>query len=74
MPKVKNVAIALINYKKNYDMFFQMWIIGCHKMFITADDVINFMNAMENWMVELTARRHTLKEVRIQRGIFQGDS
>ena len=39
------------------------------------DKVINFRtNVIENWKVELAAGRSTIKEVKIQRGIFQVDS
>ena len=39
------------------------------------DKVINFIKkTMETWRVELTAGRRSLIEVKIQKGIFQGDA
>ena len=36
---------------------------------------MNFItNAMENWRMELTAKKQTLTEVQIQKGIFPGTS
>ena len=44
-------------------------------MYKISGKVMKFINnTMENWKVELTARRKTLAVVKIQRGIFQGDT
>ena len=44
------------------------------KMYKISGKVTKFItDAMENWKVELTAKRKTLAEVKIQRAIFQGD-
>ena len=43
-------------------------------MYKIYDKVIKFITeAMKNWKVELTAERKIETEVKIQRGIFQGD-
>ena len=71
----KNPAMARIDYKKAYDMVLQSWIINCLKMYKISNEVINFIEkTMKTWKVELTARRKRLAEVKIQRGIFQGDA
>ena len=71
----KNLAIALINYKKAYDMVPQSWIINCHKMYEISHEVINLIeNTMKTWRVELTAGGRSLPEIKIQRGIFEGDA
>ena len=56
-------------------MFPQTWLIECLKMYKISDKIINFLaKAMKNWKVELSAGKQTLTNVKIQRGIFQGDS
>ena len=51
------------------------WIQKCAKVFGVAVNVISFVNAsMKQWNVELTASNQRLGNVRIRRGIFQGDS
>ena len=43
-------------------------------MYKISDKGIKFIReATKNWIVELKAGRKTLVEVKIQRGIFQGD-
>ena len=39
----KNLTMALIDYKKAYDMIPQSWIINCLKMYQISDEVINFI-------------------------------
>ena len=52
----------------------QTWIIECLKMYeIFAKDTDFITKAIENWKVELAAGSQTLKEMKIQRDIFQGD-
>ena len=71
----KNLAMIWIDYKKAYDMIPQTLIIEFLKMYNISDLVINFLaKVMKNWKVDLTARGQTLEEVKIQRGVFQGDS
>ena len=73
--KRKNLAMALINYKKAYNMVSQSWIINCLKMYKISHETINFIEKnMKNWRVELTAGGKSLAETKIQRGIFQGDA
>ena len=44
-------------------------------MYKIPDQVVQFIeNTMETWRVELTAGGKSLAEVKIQRGIFQGDA
>ena len=73
--KMENPAMVWIDYKKAYDMVPQSWIIDCLKMYKTSGKVIKFVeNTMENWIVKLTAGGKSLAEVKIQRGIFQGEA
>ena len=44
-------------------------------MYKISDEVINFIEkTMKTWKVELTTGRRNLAEVKVQRGIFQGDA
>ena len=71
----ENLAIALIEYKKAYDMVPHSWIINSLKMYKISDEVINFIDkTMKIWRVELTAGGRRLAEAKIQRGIFQEDA
>ena len=71
----KNLAMALIDYKKAYDMIPQSWIINCLKMYIISEEVINlFEKTIKTWRVELTAGGQSFVETKIQRGIFHGNA
>ena len=71
----KNVAMTWIDYKKAYDMTSQSWVIDCLKMYKISDEVIKFIKkTVKNWRMELITGRKSLAEVKIQRGIFQGDA
>ena len=71
----KNLAMALIDFKKAYDMVPRSWIINSLKMHKISDEVINFIDkTMKTWRVKLTAGGRRLAEAKIQRGIFQVDT
>ena len=71
----KNLAMAWIDYKKAYDMVPQSWILHFLKMYKISHEVINFSEkTMQTWTVEMTAGGRSLAEIKIQRGIFQGDA
>ena len=72
-----NLAIAWIDYRKAFDFDFvpHSWICECLEMFGIAENVRQFLaNNMNNWKLTLTANRTNLGEVKVTRGIFQGDS
>ena len=70
----KNVATASIDFKKAYDLWLQLWIRVCLKMYMISNRVVNFiMKAKEIWKVELTTGGKTLAEMKIQGGIFHRD-
>ena len=70
----KNLAVAWIDYKKAYDMVPHNWIVNILKMYKILNEVINFIDkTMKTWRVKFTAGGR-LAEVKIQRGIFQGDA
>ena len=67
--------MACIDYKKAYDMVPQSLIMKCLKIFKISHEVINIIEkTMKTWRVELTAGEKSLAEIKIQRGIFQGDA
>ena len=75
LPINKNLPMAWIDYKKDYDMVPHSWIIECLDLFRVAKNIKNFLvNSMENWNVMLCSGNSELGEVEIKRGIFQGHS
>ena len=71
----KNLSMAWIDYKKAYDMVPHSWILECLEA-LGIDETIRKLleNSMKKWSVELTCGSESLGDVRIKRGIFQGDS
>ena len=64
--------MAWIDYKKVYDMVPHSWIIECLDLFGVAENIKSLLvNSMEKWKVTLCSE---LGEVKLKRGIFQGDS
>ena len=73
--RCKNLAMARIDFRNAYNMALQSWIINCLKIYKISDEVINFIEkTMTTWRVELTLGGKSLAEVKIHRGIFQGDA
>ena len=69
------LGMAWIDYKKAYDMIPHSWIKKCMDMFGVADNIQKVIGkSMETWRTNLTANGEDLGEVKIRRGIFQGDS
>ena len=70
-----NLAMAWIDYRKAFDFVPHSWICECLEMFGIAENVRQFLaNSMKNWKLTLTANGTNLGEVKVTRGIFQGDS
>ena len=70
----KNLAMVWIDFKKAYYIDPQSRIKNCLKMYKISDEVIKFIEkTMKTWSVELTAKRKSMTEAKIQKGIFQGD-
>ena len=69
------LAMGWIDYKKAFDMVPHTWIKKCLEIFKIADNIKNTLkNSMKNWQTELTSGGVSLGEVKVKRGIFQGDS
>ena len=63
-----------VDYKKAYDMIPHSWILKCLRMFGIASNITALMEkAMEKWNLDLVVGNENLENVRIGRGIFQGD-
>ena len=56
-------------------MIHHSWIIESLKLTNAADNVIKFIErSMKSWNVNLSSNGEVLENVKIKRGIFQGDS
>ena len=73
--RLTSLAVAWIDYRKTYDMVPHSWKQKCIEMFGVAVNVRSFVNtSMKQWNTELTASNQRLGNVKIRRGIFQGDT
>ena len=53
----------------------QSWLIECLNLFKVAKNAVKFLQTtMVNWRTQLVSGSSVLGQVRIKRGIFQGDS
>ena len=75
--KKRQVGLAMgwIDYKKAYDMVPHSWIRKCTEMFGVAGNMQRFLSkSMDSWQTDLRSGGVKLGNVKIKRGIFQGDS
>ena len=71
----KNLAMAWIDYRKAYDLVPHSWILECLENLGVNEEIRRIVKeSMKSWKVELTCGNDVLGEVKIERGIFQGDS
>ena len=62
-------------FKKAYDMVPHSWIIETLQLFGIVTNVIELIkSSMSNWSTNLFCNNTLLGNVKIERGIFQGDS
>ena len=68
------------DYKKAYDMVPHSWITECLDLFGVEENNSLLVNSnsllvkgMEKWKVMLCSGNSDLREIEIERGIFQGD-
>lgn len=76
---VRNIYTAYIDYRKAFDSVPHDWLIEILKIYKISRPLINFLShCMENWQTTLIINRNEEKirtgEVKIKRGIYQGDS
>lgn len=73
--KKKDLSMAWIDYKKAFDMVPHSWLKECMKIYGISPNIRRLIeNSMETWTVILTSANKTLGEVKVRRGILQGDS
>ena len=69
------MCVAWIDYKKAYDMVPHCWILARLRMFKLAENIFKLIEKlMSSWNTDLTSGEEMLGQVKIKRGIFQGDS
>ena len=67
--------MAWIDYRKAYDFLPHSWILECLDMVDIAENVRKFLeNSMKNWKLRLASNGLDLREIDVNRSIFQGDS
>ena len=72
--QLTSLAVVWIDYRKAYNMVPHSWIQRCMEVFGVAVNVRCFVNAsMRKWNTELTTSNQRLGNVKIRRGMFQGD-
>ena len=70
-----NLTMAWVDYRKAYDMVPHSWIAEILKIMKVSVSIRQFLvKSMKGWKTMLESGGQELGEVRIQRGIFQGDS
>ena len=73
--KRRCLSMAWLDYKKAYDMVPHSWLLEVMGMMGVAENVEGLMReSMGKWQTVLAADGKELGEVKIRRGIFQGDS
>ena len=77
--RARNLCMAWVDYKKAYDSVPHSWIIRCLDIYKISPPIKEFLKKqMQRWKMNITLR-HTegeihLPNVKVKRGIFQGDS
>ena len=70
-----NLSMAWVDFKKAYDMVPHSWIVESMRMLGVASNIIELIGkSMSNWRTNLFSDGKLLGSVKINRGIFQGDS
>jgi len=73
--KKKNLYMAWIDYSKAYDSVPHSWILECLKLYNVHPQICELLNnVMQCWKIQLFCSNSYYGDVRIQRGIYQGDS
>lgn len=73
--RLTGLGVAWINYKKAYDMIPHSWILKTMELVGVANNMKALIkDTMGQWNTELISGSRKLGNVKIKRGIFQGDS
>jgi hypothetical protein len=71
----RNLAMTFIDYKKAYDSVPHSWILSCMTMCGISSSIINLFEAsFKQCFVDLTLGNDLIGNIKIRRGLFQGDS
>ena len=75
----RNLSITYIDYAKAYDSVPHPWIIETLKAYKVSPVIVEFLqHAMKMWQIKLILKHDNgileVPEIRIKRGIFQGDT
>ena len=75
----RNLSMAWIDYRKAFDSVPHSWINRCMELYKINDKIRGFLGKqMAKWKTDITLQHEngsiTLPDVKIQRGIYQGDS
>ena len=75
----RNLSMAWIDYSKAFDSVPHSWIIKCLRLYKIDEQIIKMMeDQMSRWRTNIILNHSkgsiTLENVKISRGIFQGDS
>ena len=66
--------MAWIDNRNPYNLVPHTWIAQCLELFGIAENIKKIVvGSMLSWKTELSAGSTTIGEVKINRGIFQGD-
>ena len=77
--KKKNLSMTWIDYRKAYDSVPHSWILKTLQMYRFNEKLIKFLRtSMSNWKTTMKLSYNdgciTTDQIKIKRGIFQGDS
>ena len=77
--KSRNLSMAWVDYKKAFDSVPHLWISRCLELYKINDNLRMFLDKqMTMWRTDIELHHNngtiTIPSVKIQRGIFQGDS
>ena len=73
--KQRNLRMTWIDFKKAYNSVPYSWILRSMGLVGVATNITSFMEkAVKMWNTTLTINGETIGEVKIKRGIFEGDS
>ena len=75
----RNLSMAWIDYQKAFDSVPHSWINRCLELYNVEEDIRTFLkNQMNKWSTTITLNHENgdirIPDVKIQRGIYQGDS
>lgn len=71
----RNLAMVWIDYQKAYDSVPHQWLVKTLELLKVNGEIITFLNtAMQHYRTTLIYNQEDVGEVKIRRGIFQGDA